>query len=161
MKTFICKTVQILLILLTITTALHAFYQSSLPPKESAEVSDKVGEIVGEVIPPETKPGAFIQINLRKIAHFVEFATLGFLSSLYVVFLGIEKRKVALSLLFSPLIALLDETLQIFSGRGSSVKDVWIDTLGFFAASLIFYTVYALTKIIIKKVNNYRQNQTE
>jgi VanZ family protein len=150
-----------IIILCLIINLAFIFGQSAKTPEKSTETSDKVGEIVGEVIPPETKPGAFIQINLRKIAHFVEFATLGLLSSLYVVFLGIEKRKVALSLLFSPLIALLDETLQIFSGRGSSVKDVWIDTLGFFAASVIFYTVYALTKIIIKKVNNYRQNQTE
>ena len=137
------------------------FIQSAKPPEQSAETSDKVREIVGEVIPPETKPGAFIQLNLRKIAHFVEFASLGLLSSVYVVFLGIEKKKVALSFAFSPLTPLLDETLQIFSGRTSSVKDVWIDTLGFFTAAIIFYTVYALTKIIIKKVNNYRQNQTE
>ena len=140
----------VILILLALNLA-FIFVQSALPPEKSEETSDKVGEIVGEVIPPETKPGAFIQINLRKIAHFVEFATLGLLSSVYVVFLGDSIKRVALSLAFAPSVALLDETLQIFSDRGSSVKDVWIDTLGFFTAALIFYTVYHLVRFVIKK----------
>lgn len=150
----------IILLLLSFNLA-FIFIQSALPPDKSEETSDKVGEIVGEVIPPETKPGEFIQINLRKIAHFVEFFTLGVLSSLYVKFLGGGVKKIALSLAFAPTVALVDETLQLFSERGSSVKDVWIDTFGFFTAAAIFYTVAAITKIIIKKVNNYRHKQAE
>ena len=140
----------VILILLMINLA-FIFIQSALPPEESAETSDKVGDIVEEIIPPETKPGAFIQINLRKIAHFVEFACLGLLSSIYVIFLGWRKDRALFSLALAPLVALLDETLQIFSGRGSSVKDVWIDSAGFFTAAILFYTVYHLTKFVINK----------
>lgn len=147
-KRNILHTIILLLLLLNLA---FIFIQSAKPPEESAQTSDKVGEIVEEYIPPETKPGAFIQLHLRKIAHFVEFATLGLLSSVYVIFLGESVKRVALSVAFAPSVALLDETIQIFSGRGSSVKDVWIDSLGFFTAALIFYTVYHLTKFIIKK----------
>lgn len=150
----------IILALLALNLA-FIFIQSALPPERSAETSDKVGDIVEEVIPPETRPGSFIQRYLRKIAHFVEFAVLGLLSSVYVVFLGESPKRVALSITLAPSVALLDETVQIFSARGSSVKDVWIDTLGFFTAALIFYTVYHVSKIIIKKVNNSKQNKAE
>ena len=102
-----------------------------------------------------------IQLHLRKIAHFVEFFSLGLLSSLSVIFLGASKILIAFSLISAPIVALLDETVQIFSGRGSSVKDVWIDSLGFFAAALVFYTVYHLVKFIIKKANKSKQTTTE
>ena len=150
----------LILVLLALNLA-FIFVQSALPPEKSAETSDKVGDIVEEVIPPETKPGAFIQLHLRKLAHFIEFASLGLLSSVYVVFLGESVKRVSLSLVLAPTVALFDETVQIFSGRGSSVKDVWIDTLGFITAALIFYTVYHLTKLIVKKVNKSKQNATE
>ena len=147
-KRLILHSVLILLLLLNLA---FIFVQSALPKEESKETSDKVGEIVGDIIPPETKPGEFVQINLRKIAHFVEFFTLGLLSSIYVVFLGAGARRVALSVCFAPSVALFDETVQIFSGRASSVKDVWIDSAGFFTAALIFYTVYYLTVLLIRK----------
>ena len=66
MKTFVCKNTQIILILLVLSTIAFAFYQSALPPEESAEKSDKVGEIIEEIIPPDTKPGEYVQKNLRK-----------------------------------------------------------------------------------------------
>ena len=150
----------VILFLLTLNLA-FIFIQSALPPEKSEETSDKVGEIVGQVIPPETKPGEFVQINLRKIAHFVEFFVLGALSSIYVKFLGGGVKKISLSLAFAPSVALIDETLQIFSERGSSVIDVWIDTFGFFTAAAVFYTVAGVSRIVIKKVNNYRQKQVE
>ena len=150
----------VILVLLALNLA-FIFIQSALPPEKSAETSDKVGDIVEEVIPPETKPGSFIQKHLRKIAHFIEFAALGLLSSVYVIFLGESIKRVALSIVLAPSVALIDETVQLFSDRGASVKDVWIDSFGFFTAALIFYTVYHLVKIIVKKVNNCRQNTTE
>ena len=158
MKTFICKTMQILLILLITATVLHAFYQSSLPPKESAEVSDKVGEIIEEVIPPDTKPGEYIQKNLRKLAHFTEFFFLGLWASLYVA-LFLRKTGAFLSVMpFGILVALLDETVQIFSKRGAAVKDVWIDALGFFSSFVLVLFVLLIVFVIrhIRRVRNGR-----
>lgn len=41
------------------------------------------------------------------------------------------------SAFFCILTAFIDETIQIFSGRGASIKDVWIDTFGALAGILI------------------------
>ena len=66
MKRNVYNLFRIVLVLLVLATLAHAFYQSSLPVNESVEQSNKVGEIIEEIIPPETKPGEFIQKNLRK-----------------------------------------------------------------------------------------------
>ena len=75
---------------------------------------------------------------LRKAAHFSEYGLLGVEFSLL---LGLQYDKTGKNfqhgrnLLDFPLIGMLcavtDETIQIFSGRGSLVSDVWIDTAGF------------------------------
>lgn len=134
MKTFIYRFAELLLILLILSTACYAFYQSSLPPKESAQESDKVGEIIGEIIPPQTPPGQYLQKNLRKLAHFTEFFFLGLWSSLFV-FIYLKKKWAYISLVpFGFFIAFIDETVQIFSKRGPSVQDMWIDIFGYSSA---------------------------
>ena len=153
--------IHIILASLIVLNLAFIFIQSAIPKETSGEISDKVGDIVGEVIPPETKPGEFIQVNIRKIAHFVEFASLGLFTALFVTHLGVSKKRVFFTLTLSPFIALFDETIQLFSDRGSSVKDVWIDTAGFVFATVLFYTVWHSAKLIFKKVNNSRQNLTE
>ncbi|MBO4887502.1 MAG: VanZ family protein [Firmicutes bacterium] len=42
------------------------------------------------------------------------------------------------------LIAFLDETVQIFSGRGPMIQDVWLDLAGALCAILLVLLVYAL-----------------
>lgn len=151
MKTFIYRLLQITLILLIFATVIHAFFQSSLPPKESAEVSDKVGEIIEEIIPPETKPGEYIQKNLRKLAHFSEFFFLGLCTAAYTV-IYFRKKGGFLSLFpFGMITALLDETVQIFSKRGASVKDIWIDTLGYSSAAVCVLLVF-LTVLLVRRI---------
>ena len=63
MKRIIYKSIGIALIVLILVTIVHAFYQSSLPPAESSKESSKVGEIIEEIIPPQTPPGQFVQQN--------------------------------------------------------------------------------------------------
>ena len=158
MKTYIYKITQILLILLIVATVAHAFYQSSLPTKESVEQSNKVGEIIEEIIPPDTKPGEYVQKNLRKLAHFTEFFFLGLWTSLYVVIFFKKGDAYFFLVPFGVMIALLDETVQIFSKRGSSVSDVWIDTLGYTTA--VFFVISAflicLAVIYLRKKKSSR-----
>ncbi len=157
MKTFVCKSMQILLIFLIISTLAHAFYQSSLPPKKSEAQSNKVGEIIEQIIPPDTKPGEYIQKNLRKLAHFTEFFALGLWCTLYVVFFYRRAGGFLLTVPFGILSALLDETVQIFSKRGPSVTDIWIDTAGFAAAFLIVAAVF-LTVLLFKRISRARRH---
>lgn len=140
--------IRILLIVLIILTVAFIFIQSIKSPEESAEESDKVGEIVGEFIPPDTAPGEFIQINIRKIAHFVEFFLLGIEVSFYVWFFARKKLFALASYPTALFVALLDETVQIFSGRGSSVKDVWIDFSGFSVAATLVFGVALLVAFL-------------
>lgn len=85
---------------------------------------------------------------LRKIAHFAEFAVLGFLLAWDTV----QRGKTGFARFSSPvslcmMAALIDETIQLYRpGRLSSVVDVWIDTAGACTGILILllgYTVFA------------------
>ena len=77
---------------------------------------------------------------LRKAAHFSEYGLL-----------GVEFSR---NLLDFPLIGMLcavtDETIQIFSGRGSLVSDVWIDTAG-------FSTGFFLTVLLFLFINHCKK----
>ena len=111
---------------------------SLLPPSWSWRVSGVVQEAVEQVLPVEQADGVFGQV---KLAHMSEFALLGALLALLT---GAFRRRdrVALMLLLGLLTALLDETIQKFTGRTSSVLDVWLDfsgvVLGLLLARLFF-----------------------
>ena len=142
---------RIILLILIAVSLMSIFVQSMLPREKSQAESDKVGEIVDEIIPPESPVHKPIKQNLRKIAHFVEFATLGLWTSLYVVFFMPGLKWQLHSLIWGFLSAAVDETIQIFSGRGPAVKDVWIDFVGFLFSALIVYTVWWIAFFIHKK----------
>ena len=97
------------------------------------------------------------QLVLRKAAHFSEYGLLGVEFSLL---LGLQHDKNGKNLqhgrnlLDFPLIGMLcavtDETIQIFSGRGSLVSDVWIDAVG-------FSTGFFLTVLLFLFVNHCKK----
>ena len=153
------KIIQYALLIFTLLNLAFIFIQSALPPEESSKESSAVGDIIEEIIPPDTKPGAFIQTNLRKIAHFTEYGLLGVEFSVFCVF--IVKRKIRSfknSLFTASFVALVDETIQIFSKRGPSVEDIWIDIGGYVFFSLItvvVLTVGYLVCIAVRKIRGY------
>ena len=156
MRTFIYKTAQIVLVLLILATILHAFYQSSLPTAESVKQSSKVEQIIEEIIPPDTSAGEFVKTNIRKLAHFTEFFMLGLWSALFVLLLKKKKGGFIALLPFGLIVALLDETVQIFSNRGSSVKDVWIDAAGYVCAVITVLFVTFVAFLVKKTVSRGR-----
>ena len=149
---------RIILLIGIFGTLLFTFIQSMLPPEESSEVSEDVKGFLETIIPPDTEVGEFVHENVRKIAHFTEYFVLGIFTSLYVVIfmprtasLPRERiRFVIYSVASAPLVALFDETIQIFSGRGPSVSDVWLDTLGFVSSAGVIYAVFYIAALIIK-----------
>ena len=140
------RTLLIFLIFLTVT---FIFVQSILSKQASTEQSEAVSGWLSLIVPTTTPLGAFINENIRKIAHFVEFGALGGELCIYALVYCTDKRRsyfiTQLAVFF---VAFFDETLQIFSGRGPSVADVWLDFSGSVTVSLIFVTVY----LIFKKV---------
>lgn len=68
---------------------------------------------------------------LRKAAHICEYALLGFeLFALLLINRGMSISTVIYSLCAGLAAADIDETVQIFTGRTSSLIDVWIDIGG-------------------------------
>lgn len=118
---------------------------SLLPASVSAAFSRWVKELLGFVL---DGMGAEIQGEgtLRKIAHFLEFASFGF-------FLGWRismnrKKWILPTLLLGVSVACVDELLQHFSpGRAPRITDVGIDTAGL----LLGISLLSLGKYIISK----------
>ena len=157
---------RILLIVAIICTLSFTFYQSMLPPEESNEVSNSVSDAIEPIIPSDTPTGSYVHTNLRKIAHFIEFAALGAEVALFVILFlptwgasPCKKLKFALhSYAIAPITALIDETIQIFTDRGPAITDVWIDTAGFVTLATLSYLIYLAIVIIRRHVAGIRKS---
>ena len=143
--------IRIALLVLIVLTLGFIFFQSTLPPEKSMENSEAVGGVLGEIIPPDTPTGEFVQENVRKIAHFVEFMVLGIWTALYLALGSINLKYFSFSFAFALFAALLDETIQLFSERGPSVTDIWLDFAGFCASAVIIYTGCYIYSVIRSK----------
>ena len=96
---------------------------------------------------------------VRKLAHFTEFGTLGCeLALLLALRKHINWQSAINSAFFSMTVALMDETIQIFSGRGSQVKDVWLDFAGSCTGILFVLIVFGLIKVVRNRKNNKHEN---
>lgn len=108
---------------------LFIFYQgtrtSSVSIQSSDQIVHQVIDVVEKVSPnSETELYQIVHFIVRKSAHLFEYAVLGGLLVAYF------KRDVVHSLFGVLLCATLDEYLQSFVGRTSSVEDILIDFCG-------------------------------
>ena len=162
-----------LAVLIVLTIAL-IFIHSALSPEVSSKESEAVGGVVEEVIdkvaPNNPSLKEYVSKNIRKIAHFIEFALLGLEVTVFA-YVG-YRQKYSLTeacdtvacgkyysvlkhifgtLIFGLLIAFSDESMQILSNRGPSVKDIWIDLFGYSSQSLITFCVIILISHLRRK----------
>ena len=88
--------------------------------------------------------------QVRKLAHFTEFAVLGILiSSLFRDSSGGFARKCYTAFPLGLLTAVCDETIQLFvDGRSGQIQDVWIDCAG----AVTGYLVWTLCRFLLRKV---------
>ena len=127
-------------VLLIVIIAMIAFIwgQSLLSQADSSKESSIVLNIVRPLLEFFYGPGKVTNNLVRKIAHFTEFAALGLaLSFLF------KNRRYGIMYVFGIafLAAFLDETIQIFSGRGSMIKDVWLDLFGAACSAAVFFLI--------------------
>lgn len=139
-----------------LTVALLAFIwiHSMMPPEQSGEESWWVMVyIVQPVVSFITSGRATVTEHfVRKLAHFSEYAAYAFVMTLYIRCLrsdmrrgqGAPRRMLLRVPLWCWMTAFIDETIQIFSGRGPAIVDVWIDLSG---ACLGFLIVLLLAAI--------------
>lgn len=126
---------RIALLIATGLMLLFIFVQSLLPQSVSAEESgwftDKVIDpLLGLLgLPPASHH------TIRKLAHVAEFAILSLLLAL--CFHG----KIGRSAGAGFAAAFADESIQLLSGRGASVADIWIDLIGIAIGSFVGYLI--------------------
>ncbi len=121
------KAALVLTAALILLTAGFIFAQSLPEPA----VSDVRSEAVKEAVQPVVEPvlGEITNNFVRKTAHFIEFGVLG-AELAVLVFLTGKRGYFVHAAFFAVLAALTDETIQIFTGRGPQVEDIWLDIAG-------------------------------
>ena len=144
------KTLAVISWIFAAAVAVVIFRFSCDTGEESAEVSESllavIIEFIGRYFPHDV---------LRKIAHFCEYAALGFFTGGAVKF-TFNKSKIYFPLPVCILYSVSDEIHQYFvPGRACKLFDVFIDSCG----SLTGILVFLLLIFIIEKINN-RKNKT-
>lgn len=142
---------------LIVLTVGFIWINSALSGEDSGELSGMVRDIMEKVLLFLHAPQGlteFLLLNVRKVAHFVEYAVIGTeLALLWSdVKWGAQGFWNALSSVLA--ISVLDETIQLFAtARGPQITDVLLDTAGGASAILIVYLIV----IIIAGIRKLRR----
>lgn len=116
--------------------------------EQSSAQSTPVAESLQPVIDPEEKiEKPVFHESVRKLAHVAEFFLLGLSVVGFTLSLGayLNKRFISMPMLIVLFVAVMDEFIQHFTGRGSQVTDVMLDFAGALAGLGI---VWLLCEII-------------
>lgn len=131
---------KIWIIIIVAVMLLFIWIHSAIPTSYSSEESNWFTDVIFNGIFGKLFGVTFTDHVVRKIAHITEFSILGLAMS--VMFDGSVLKTVSAGVLA----ALVDETIQIFSGRGPMVSDVWIDAIGIAIGSAIGLLIFCLRK---------------
>lgn len=152
-----------ILIILIIINCITIFKFSSEKSEKSNESSNKVVNIVVELIAKTKKISnekeeivkKQIVTPIRKIAHFSIYASLGALICLYASTFNVNnKKKIGISLGMAFLYACSDEIHQYFvPGRSCEFRDVSIDLCGAFCGVMISIFLINIIRSNINKNN--------
>lgn len=138
----ISKYRMILCITLLILNVAFIWGNSLLPREMSAAFSKFVGRIISIFFPDSITPDAGVGHGiLRKIAHFLEFCSLGLLLSWLMWMLHNRTWKcLTIPVAAGVAVAAVDEIIQIFvPGRGPHIRDVGIDSAGVLLGVLLVW----------------------
>ena len=128
-----------------ILNLLFIWGNSLMPGEISAAFSRFVGNIISFLFPgdgEEIAPSG--EGILRKIAHILEFCSLGFLLSLIMT---LVQKPLMIALPLGMFAGAVDECIQLLvPDRGPHIRDVGIDTLGVFAGIGLCALILALRR---------------
>ena len=139
-----------LLIVLILFTLAFIWGNSLLDREQSTEVSTGLLDFLSpllEALGLKSEDDYF----LRKLAHFDEFAVLGMeLSFLLILRKRSQLKHFLVSVLLCLVVAVIDESIQFFSGRACQLSDVMLD----FSGSLVaIFLVWFFTHIYLEPRN--------
>ena len=132
------KTITVLMVLVAVTLS-FIWAHSFMGMEESAEESGFFYELLCPFFELFMGEGNVTELFIRKLAHFTEFFALGLelMLLMKLVFMKMGWKILFNSWVLGTFCALIDETIQIFSGRGSQIQDVWLDSAGCMAGVLV------------------------
>lgn len=111
---------------------------------QSGSVQGFLGRLFGEEI-----YHTFLYQNIRKIAHFAEYALLGAEVATYRLSLRCTPRpRRQLLLALGPAVAVIDELLQFISARAPRVTDVLLDCGGYAFGAAALWGIFLLWRRI-------------
>lgn len=138
-----------ILIIAIVLTLIFIWGNSVLSVTRSSSVSGGLYKSLAPFFDKVFGEGVITHAVFRKMAHFGEFFVLGL--ELFFLIFALDKNseeRLVYTVVFGLFCALVDEGLQVFSKRGSSILDVFVDFLGVVVASLF---LYGICKILSKK----------
>ena len=140
----------------TALTLIFIWGNSFLPSDVSSGESGFVMKLLTPLLEIFTGKGNVTEHLVRKLAHFTEYTVLGVELGLLFGVMKRNKDRIVwrcwpLIFLHSIGIALIDETIQIFTGRGPAITDVWIDTAGATLGSSVVLLIIFLGNISSKR----------
>ena len=135
---------------LVLLISVFIFVNSSMDYEASHSSSGAIADIIrpGESLADREQT----EFTIRKLAHLVEYFALAVSATALCVsvdrFCG--RKFYGCALFYSLLVAVLDEYIQSFTGRGSAVSDILLDlvgiTLGFLLTLAAFYVAVFIKK---------------
>jgi VanZ family protein len=135
-----CKKHVIWWCVLTLTTLLiwgQSLLTRDLSAAQSGALQGLLGRLFGEGI-----YSTFLYQNIRKVAHFTEYAVLGAEWAGFRLSVSPARRPTwQLMLVAGPLTATCDELLQFVSARAPRVTDVLLDCSGYFVGFAVIFGI--------------------
>ena len=142
----------VILCVLLIGTLAFIWGNSLIPETYSAEESGAVYGFIQPFLDEIFGAGKVTELIVRKIMHGAEFCFLGLILTLLIAaYGGYNVKSWAFILSEGIFVALIDETLQLFVGRGADLIDVWIDVAGVAVISLIAGLIGLIVRLCRKK----------
>ena len=144
------KIATIILVVIIVATLIFIWGNSIESVTESQQKSKEVLEVIRPVLEKIVEKEKVTDHLVRKMAHFVEFSALGIeLALLLIVLRRVRWQGIFYTAYFGLTVALFDETIQIFSDRGSQVIDVWLDFSGVCFGIVCVLIVYGIVNAIM------------
>ena len=161
MKVFIVENLKYISLCCLMVTMVAIFLFSAQSAQDSSKLSGRIVTVVIRLVMPSYDSLPFLEQQqikekvsfiVRKIAHFTEFATLGFFLVLHL-FCAYKKLKLSYNAVFSwvggTFYAVTDEFHQMFiSGRYPAITDVLIDSSGVLFGILFLIMIF----IVMRKI---------
>ena len=124
MKVHRNKVIVIFFAFLCVANVIFIFSNSIPSIPESKKTSEQIMEIVDPVLSNFVEDSDMRHHIVRKSAHVIEFFSLGILLT---ALLHTLKQSVFWGCSIGIFVALIDETIQIYTNRGAQLQDVWLD----------------------------------